>query len=205
MSPVQILRFRDLSPHLQTRLREHLENHPIAERVTLRQPNGETLVFERKQIEKRQGRRPGTQGPRANNRQMEEGEQRQVIKWADSLAIRQRHPELAWLFHPSNGGKRDKITAFLMKLMGVRRGVPDLWLPVRRGPYVGCVIELKPTNKPGERTRIPTPDQERWIAHLQREGWQVTVCYGSAEACEILRQYLKLGSPPAFQSPPETP
>ena len=62
---------------------------------------------------------------------------------ADNLA---QYPLLKWLFHVPNGGWRAMKTALKFKLMGVKPGVLDLFLPVMRiGPngevYGGLWVE----------------------------------------------------------------
>lgn len=114
--------------------------------------------------------------------QREEREQIWLFQWA--RAKEGMHPELRWLFHVPNGGGRSKAEAGRLKAAGVKPGVPDLLLPVRRGPYVGCAIELKAE---GGRT---SDDQRKWIAHLQTEGWQAGVAVGWREAATRLLRYL---------------
>ena len=41
-----------------------------------------------------------------------------------------RYPELKLLHHCPNGGKRDRVSAAVLKRQGVKAGVPDLHLPV---------------------------------------------------------------------------
>ena len=66
-----------------------------------------------------------------------------VIKWTEQPSIRSQWPELKLLYHIPNGGTRDPIEAKHMKEQGVKRGVPDLHLPVARGKYHGLYIEMK--------------------------------------------------------------
>lgn len=44
-----------------------------------------------------------------------------------------RHPELHYLFTVPNEGFRHKAMAVAMQRQGVKKGVPDLIFPVRRG------------------------------------------------------------------------
>lgn len=52
-------------------------------------------------------------------------------------------PELQYMYHVPNGGKRDKATAAVLKRQGVKAGVPDIMLPAARAGYHGLYIELK--------------------------------------------------------------
>ena len=110
---------------------------------------------------------------RAKPAHHEEDAQRLVIRRCDALAA--RYPALNFLFHPANGGKRDKRTAALMSAQGVRRGVPDLVLPWRCASaatpggahWTGFVAELKIA------PNRATPEQRAWIAHFEAQGWYV--------------------------------
>ena len=55
----------------------------------------------------------------------------------------------AWPFlhHSPNGKRRSASDGQKLKLMGVRAGFPDLFLPWPVGDYMGCVIELKLGNE----------------------------------------------------------
>ena len=61
--------------------------------------------------------------------------QAMVMKWSQQPEIRSRWPELALLYHIPNGGTRDAIEGRHLKQQGVKRGVPDLCLPVARENY----------------------------------------------------------------------
>ena len=106
-----------------------------------------------------------------------------IFEWA-SLMERSM-PELALLFHIPNGGKRDARTAAILKRSGVKKGVPDLCLPIPRNGYHGLWIELKVgQNK-------PTFDQKRWLNELNRQGYLAKVCVGYSEAIQLIANYLK--------------
>ena len=55
----------------------------------------------------------------------ESGHQEALFQWAQ-LNVQQL-PELEYLHHVPNGGKRDKATAVALKRQGVKAGVPDIW------------------------------------------------------------------------------
>ena len=141
------------------------------------------------------------QKPRRYKRGHEDIAHMAVIRWADSPVVRDQYPDLAYLFHPANGGARDSATAGKLKAMGVRRGVPDLLLPVPRGRYVGCAIELKvwkgshepadPTDPTKYRT-MPSENQLDWLDRLQRSGWHTSLQWGAEAAITALRDYLNL-------------
>lgn len=71
-------------------------------------------------------------------------EQCKIIQWSQDLINAGKWcRELDLLHAIPNGGKRDIVTAAKLKNEGVKRGVPDLFLPVARGGYHGLYIELK--------------------------------------------------------------
>lgn len=57
----------------------------------------------------------------------ESGHQEALFSWAGYQLGRM--PELEYLHHVPNGGKRDKNTAIALKRQGVKAGVPDIVLP----------------------------------------------------------------------------
>ncbi len=118
-----------------------------------------------------------------NLKRGEDTEQISVIEWAEWNA--KRYPELKLLHHIPNGGKRNAKEAARFKAMGVKAGVPDLFLPVPRAGYAGLYIEMKyGKNKTTEK-------QDEWIAALRQQGYQVTVCYSAPEATAELECYLR--------------
>lgn len=112
--------------------------------------------------------------------------QANVIKWSRQPHIRAQWPELALLFHIPNGGTRDKIEARHLKQQGVKRGVPDLCLPVSRGRYHALYIEMK------TETGRATTDQIEWGERLLAQGNMWEICHGWESAVRVLEWYLSL-------------
>jgi hypothetical protein len=123
----------------------------------------------------------------------EHDEQVTLFRWASVMSA--KYPELELLFAIPNGayyfgswGMANK-----MKAEGLKSGVPDVFLPVKktyksngRVQYCGLWIEMKVgSNKPSDT-------QERWIALLIGQGYKVEVCYGSEEAIEVICDYLNV-------------
>lgn len=79
-----------------------------------------------------------------------------VVKWSQQPSVREKWPELKLMFHIPNERVCSKQQGRLLKLMGVKPGVPDLFLPVPRSRYHGLYIEMK--------TEVGTPseDQKWW-------------------------------------------
>jgi len=105
-----------------------------------------------------------------------------LIEWAGRQAGAE--PALQLLFHPPNGGSRHIAEATKLKAMGVRKGVPDLLLPVPRADKSGLALELK---SPSGRLR---PTQAWWLKELQEQGWSVAVAWTFSEAQQVMRSYL---------------
>jgi len=121
----------------------------------------------------------------------EHAEQAALFSWAEFA--RDRHPELALLFAIPNGGHRHRAVAARMKAEGVKRGVPDICLPVPRGPWHGLYIELK--TDAGRVSR----EQRRWIGLLTLQGYRAEVCRGWQQARQLIENYLSGRTLPAGQ------
>lgn len=96
------------------------------------------------------------------------------------------------LFHVANGGKRTRTESYYLRRQGVRKGVPDLVLPVPMGSYHGLYVEMK-AEKP--HSSQVTEDQDDWIGFLNAQGYFATVARGALEAMDIIRRYLKAQDP----------
>lgn len=71
----------------------------------------------------------------------EDTEQIRLNEWA--LSAQGEFPELRWLYHIPNEGKRSDAQGKKMKQMGLKAGVSDLHLPYAKGCYHGLYIEMK--------------------------------------------------------------
>ncbi len=92
----------------------------------------------------------------------ESGHQEALFSWAGYNMGRM--PELEYMHHVPNGGKRDRATAVALKRQGVKAGVPDIVLPAARAGYHGLYIELKA----GKNTT--TENQRRWLEYGRNDG-----------------------------------
>lgn len=115
----------------------------------------------------------------------EEDEQMAVIDWAEKRTS--VYPALKLLHHIPNGGKRTITEAKRFKAMGVKAGVPDLFLPVPRGRYHGLWIEMKRT-----QDGKVSENQKWWIGALNSLGYSAQVAYGAEQAIRQLEEYLNL-------------
>ncbi len=115
--------------------------------------------------------------------QREEMEQVTLFSWATWQE--QLYPDLKWMYHVPNGGKRNKATAARLKAAGVKAGVPDVVLPTPKGIYHGLYIEMKSGDNK------PTAKQKEWLEYLKSAGYKTAVCYSYEEAIDVILAYLK--------------
>lgn len=129
----------------------------------------------------------------------ESGEQKALFCWA-ALNIN-KYPELKWLHHIPNGGMRgnDERTRMIvgnsLKAEGVKNGVSDISLPVRRGNFSGLYIEMKkPDLKPKtEKSKGGLSDEQiEFGKFVIEQGFCFKVCYGWEDAQAILVWYLNI-------------
>lgn len=137
----------------------------------------------------------------------EDVEQICLFRWAN--AQQGKYPELALMYHIPNGGKRSKSEAARFRAMGVKAGVPDIFLPVGiqkldsvdRGQYTiirtkynGLYIELK-----RQRGGTVSAAQKQWISDLRTAGYAVEVCKGWEVAAAVITDYLEGRYKPQYQ------
>jgi len=108
-----------------------------------------------------------------------------LAAWLDSLWYKPQAGEarrLLWC-HVPNGGNRSPITGARLKLLGTKRGVPDILIfdPPPLSDYVGMAVELK--RKSGGRV---SEEQAEWILKLHRVGWAAKVCHGFDDAKQAI-------------------
>jgi len=120
-----------------------------------------------------------------NKIKSESEEQIRLMQWCKRN--QKKHPKLRKIFAIPNGGKRHIATAARMKLEGVKRGVPDLFLPVPSRGYAGLFIEMKRI-KGGKISK----DQEEWKEMLSEENFAWVLAKGFVQAKRLIKGYLKL-------------
>jgi len=114
----------------------------------------------------------------------ERAEALELMAWVERNT--RKYPKLKKLYHIPNGGFRHPKVARELKEEGVKAGVPDYCLPVKRGHYSGLYIELK-----AKKNSKLGPDQKKWIEWIVEEDFAAGVCYGADEAIKILEAYLR--------------
>lgn len=114
----------------------------------------------------------------------EADEQMEVIIWASYMTG--KWPCLERLYHTPNGGYRNVAEAAHFKRMGVKPGVPDLFLPYPCGGWSGLWLEMK-TDK-GRATSC----QRDWIEYLRDAGYCAYICHNAGEAINAIETYLNM-------------
>jgi len=114
--------------------------------------------------------------------------QSHLVKWAEDLSV--VYPELKLLNASLNGIQTLPKVKAMMYSQGMKKGYPDLFLPVSRvvnGEIShGLFVELK---SEGGR---PSKEQVWWIDELNRQGYIAVICYGLEEAQKIICNYLQI-------------
>lgn len=131
---------------------------------------------------------------KVRNLTTEHDEQVTVIEWAAHQT--NKYPELDLLYAIPNwrgigkpfitksGLKLPPLEMVRWKQEGVKKGVPDLCLPVARGHYHALYIEMK------RNDGVLTEDQKKWHEKLVAYENLVLVCYSADEAIEKIKDYL---------------
>lgn len=115
---------------------------------------------------------------------LESKHQKALIEWIG------HNPKLSrFLIHIPNGGSRNKIEAFNLKLSGVRKGVPDLLLALPKNGYSGLWIELKAPKNSDVKPRL-SKEQEEYLELLNSVGYKAVVCWGWIEARDCIVEYI---------------
>lgn len=118
-----------------------------------------------------------------------------LIGWA----ARVRLPEAAdiepdsrivdYLLAVPNGGRRAPREAARLKAEGVKPGVSDLLLPLRRDGFAGLWLELK---APGKK---PTELQWQWIERMRRAGYRAEWRDDWIGAAHVIADYVGVSGP----------
>lgn len=109
----------------------------------------------------------------------ESQEQTLLATWLDKRRIK--------FFAIPNGGSRHYLEAISLRRGGVKRGVPDIFIPISSGSYHGMFLELKRV-----KGGVVSEEQKDWIAYLAEAGYFVSVCYGFEQAKDVVLHYLNL-------------
>ncbi len=118
-----------------------------------------------------------------NNTPLEFTEQELVFIWAQRN--QNKYPGLRLLNGSLSGVRLTIGQAVKCKKIGMKKGYPDLSLPVSCYPWVGLYIELKRV-----KGGVTSPEQKWWLKKLSEQGYYATVAKGHKEAIKIIKEYL---------------
>ena len=93
---------------------------------------------------------------------------------------------LPLFFAIPNGARVAISVAKRLKKEGLKKGVPDTFLPMARLGYHGLFIEMKRLEPRG----TTSDEQKVWHKALAKEGYLVYVCWGTEAAWTILNNYM---------------
>lgn len=126
-------------------------------------------------------------GSLAKRQDIEHQHQAALFAWAETVL--NRYPLLALMYAVPNGGDRHIAVAAKLKAEGVKKGFPDVGLPVARGIYHGLFVEMK---KPNAKPSDTSEEQRWWHDQLQKQNYMCVVCKGWDEARETIVRYINL-------------
>jgi hypothetical protein len=92
-------------------------------------------------------------------------------------------PELKWAFAIPNGGERNIIVASKLRAEGVKAGVSDICIPVRR-LYAGFYLEMK---KPGGKE---SKEQKQFGEFVVSQGYLYKCADHWAIAADYIARYM---------------
>lgn len=101
-------------------------------------------------------------------------------------------PTLSLIHAIPNGGARgensttNKIRGAMLKAEGVKKGVPDIFLPVPMGKFHGLYIEMKVAD---EKKGRPSKEQLMFLDQVSGLGYATRICYGAEQAKQAIVDY----------------
>ena len=114
----------------------------------------------------------------------EHDEQKALMKWCEL------DKERKLIFAIPNGTYiKTHASRNRAKAEGLKKGVPDLFLPIARHGFNGLFIEMK---KPKDKTPAgrPTKEQLVWMDTLSNQGYMAVLCIGWDAAKKTIEEYL---------------
>lgn len=111
-------------------------------------------------------------------------EQQECIAFSDWLDRQVVEGKVEKFTHFPAGEKRDKITASLLKKMGLRKGFPDFIVAVNKRLIF---IEMKKR----DRTNRMSKEQKDWKEVLESMGHEFKETFGAKEAKEFVEENME--------------
>jgi len=117
----------------------------------------------------------------------ESQEQAAVIQWCD----RCKWNDAKLIFAIPNGthikSHQGRLKA---KKEGLKKGVPDLFLPVPSGEFHGLFIEMKKPKDSASPAGKPSKEQIEWLITLSDKDYMSVLCVGADAAIKTIEEYL---------------
>ena len=108
----------------------------------------------------------------------EEQIQRAMIAWVSlQPSIRD------FVIHIPNQGRRTNFYGALLKKLGMKGGIPDLFIAIPRQGYAGCFIEVK------RKKGIPSPNQKDYLIKLANNSYFTCIVYSIDQGIEVIDEY----------------
>ena len=104
-----------------------------------------------------------------------------VMEWASINPVTKPYHSL--FLHYPNSGKRTLHYGKLLKDMGMRKGVVDLFIAVPRRGFGGAWIELKSENG------VLGPEQKLFLEQVATQNFYAAVCWSIDQAIETISWY----------------
>jgi hypothetical protein len=115
----------------------------------------------------------------------EDQEQEAFVQWTEYTKIPGTNIFIReYLFHPPNGGWRNKIEAKRLKRQGVTAGVNDLFIAYPFNGKHGLWIEMKRTIR-----SVTSHEQKDWLRKMRDVGYQAEIAKGCTQAQKITCAY----------------
>lgn len=100
-------------------------------------------------------------------------------------------PGFEFAYAVPNGGQRGKREAARLVAEGVKRGVPDVVVPIPCGQYHGLYIEFKkPSMEKSMKGTVTEPDQIRYRDYLISQNYGHFVAFSYLQAIDATIKYL---------------
>jgi len=104
-----------------------------------------------------------------------------VMEWISVHTVIKQFKRL--ILHYPNEGKRSQRYGKLLKDMGMRKGVVDLFIAVPRQGFGGAWIELKSADG------VLKPEQKEFLEDMAAQNFYTAVCWSIDEAIETISWY----------------
>ncbi len=117
---------------------------------------------------------------------IEDVEQINCTSWFDY-----QYPQYSRLYwHTVNESNMPVQGRVKAKRKGLRAGVSDIMIMVKKGKYSGLVVELKRKSKT-KSTKVSV-DQDEFLFEMDEQGFYCAVCYGFEQFEICVKEYLRI-------------